>query len=67
MSDDYERRLIEATRRFIAKWEVMSQAERTAFMQKAGILDEAGDLAPRHRPLPNNEVDPDDFFQSARR
>ena len=67
MSSDDEQRLIDAMHRFTAKWEVMSQAERTAFMQKAGILDEAGDLAPRHRPLPNNEVDPDDFFQSARR
>ncbi len=49
MTNREEQELAEATRQVVARWRAMTDAERTAQLQSAGILDEAGELAPRYR------------------
>ena len=44
-----QQELAEATRRFVARWSTMTDADRTARLKAAGILDETGALAPRYR------------------
>lgn len=44
-----QQELAEATRRFVARWSTMTDADRTERLKAAGILDESGALSPRYR------------------
>ena len=49
MTKREEQELAEATRRFIARWSAMTDAERTERLKAAGILDDNGELSARYR------------------
>lgn len=57
MTKREEQELAEATRRFVARWRTMNDAERTERLKAAGILDDDGELAPRYR-APSTDEDP---------
>ncbi|MEZ4240358.1 MAG: hypothetical protein R3F59_30235 [Myxococcota bacterium] len=49
MTKREEQELADATRRVVARWSAMTDADRTERLKAAGILDEAGELSPRYR------------------
>jgi hypothetical protein len=49
MTKREEQELADATHRIVARWRTLSVGERTERLQAAGILDAAGELAPRYR------------------
>jgi hypothetical protein len=56
MTKREEQELADATRRVVARWSAMTDADRTERLKAAGILDEAGELSPRYR-VPSNDGD----------
>lgn len=55
MTKREEQELAEATRRFIARWDAMTDAKRTERLKAAGILDDNGELSARYRTSSNDE------------
>lgn len=55
MNKRQEQELAEATRRVAARWRTMSHADRAVRLKAAGILDDAGELAPRYRASSSDE------------
>lgn len=49
MTKREEQELADATRRVVAGWVGMTDADRIERLKAAGILDDAGELAPRYR------------------
>ena len=49
MTKREEQELADATRRVVARWSAMTDAERTERLKAAGILDDNGELSPRYR------------------
>ncbi len=57
--------LAEVTRRIVARWATMTEAERTLRLQAAGILDATGEFAERYRNGPS-EAEPKAAYTAPR-